>query len=454
LKAEKNTKKSTSTDYRQSEISDTNVNAYDQKAERALLGSILKDNSYIDLVKPWIPSADVFYADMHQRIWKTMLRLNEAGEGIDIVTVHGAYRKKTTDGDDLYYITGLEGEVPTSAHAELYAKKLHEHWLRRKLIKQTRRILQLSDDNSRGVEVLLEEAHTTIGSLLNLRPSSKFDLDVLLEETIDSIYTHKNLQSTGYSSIDGLISGMTRGEITIIAGRPGNGKTTLAANIARKLTLEGKTVAMFNREMPNVEMMKKIIAMESGNLSYRSLRHGVDDNKMELDLTVDRISKGYKNLHMFDDIRDLPSTFREIKRLKPDVVIDDHVGLIEYPSHDNRDLRIKIGEVSKRYKWLAKGEDLSVILVSQLNRNVEHRIDNIPRLSDLAESGFLEQDAETAMFAHYPWVSRYDEVDKLEFNVYIVKNRYGNTGTVRMGYDGDKCTIYNSIEEARNDTFK
>jgi replicative DNA helicase len=450
LKAEKNTKKSTSTDYRQSEISDTNVNAYDQKAERALLGSILKDNSYIDLVKPWIPSADVFYADMHQRIWKTMLRLNEAGEGIDIVTVHGAYRKKTTDGDDLYYITGLEGEVPTSAHAELYAKKLHEHWLRRKLIKQTRRILQLSDDNSRGVEVLLEEAHTTIGSLLNLRPSSKFDLDVLLEETIDSIYTHKNLQSTGYSSIDGLISGMTRGEITIIAGRPGNGKTTLAANIARKLTLEGKTVAMFNREMPNVEMMKKIIAMESGNLSYRSLRHGVDDNKMELDLTVDRISKGYKNLHMFDDIRDLPSTFREIKRLKPDVVIDDHVGLIEYPSHDNRDLRIKIGEVSKRYKWLAKGEDLSVILVSQLNRNVEHRIDNIPRLSDLAESGFLEQDAETAMFAHYPWVSRYDEVDKLEFNVYIVKNRYGNTGTVRMGYDGDKCTIYNSIEEARN----
>jgi len=71
-------------------------------------------------------------------------------------------------------------------------------------------------------------------------------------------------------------------------------------------------------------------------------------------------------------------------------------------------------------------------------------------LSDLAESGFLEQDAETAMFAHYPWVSRYDEVDRLEFNVYVVKNRYGNTGTVRMGYDGDKCTIYNSIEEARD----
>ena len=408
------------------------------------------DNSRLNFVKPWIPSADVFYADMHQRIWKTMLKLDEVGEGIDVITLYGAYRKKTTDGDDIHYITGLESEIPTASHAELYAKKLHEHWLRRKLIKQTRRILQLSDDNSRGVEVLLEEAHTTIGSLLNLRPSSKFDLDVLLEETIDSIYTRRNLQSTGYASIDSLVSGMTRGEITIIAGRPGNGKTTLAANIARKLTLEGKTVAMFNREMPNIEMMKKIIAMESGKLSYRSLRHGIEDDKMELDLTVDRISSNYKNLHMFDDIRDLPSTFREIKKLKPDVVIDDHVGLIEYPTYDNRDLRIKIGEVSKKYKWLAKGENLSVILVSQLNRNVEHRIDNIPRLSDLAESGFLEQDAETAMFAHYPWVSRYDEVDRLEFNVYIAKNRYGNTGMVKMGYDGDKCTIYDSIEEARN----
>jgi replicative DNA helicase len=450
LKAEKNTKKSISTDYRQSEASRIDVNAYDLETEKALLGSILMDNKALDLVKPWIPTVDVFYTDIHQKIWKTMLKLDEAGEGIDIITIHGAYKKKTNDSEDFFYITGLQKDLPTSTHAELYAKKLHEHWLRRKLIKQTRRILQLSDDNSKGVEVLLEEAHTTIGSLLNLRPSSKFDLDVLLEETIDSIYTRRNLQSTGYASIDSLVSGMTRGEITIIAGRPGNGKTTLAANIARKLTLEGKTVAMFNREMPNIEMMKKIIAMESGKLSYRSLRHGIEDDKMELDLTVDRISSNYKNLHMFDDIRDLPSTFREIKKLKPDVVIDDHVGLIEYPTYDNRDLRIKIGEVSKKYKWLAKGENLSVILVSQLNRNVEHRIDNIPRLSDLAESGFLEQDAETAMFAHYPWVSRYDEVDRLEFNVYIAKNRYGNTGMVKMGYDGDKCTIYNSIEEARN----
>ena len=450
MKKEKSSKRNISTDSHQVEVNQL-ASAYDTSTEKALLGSVLMDNNCLSRVKPWIPTEDVFYAKINQKIWKCMLRLDTKNEAIDIITIHSEYKERSSNKDDFYYISGLQEEVPTSTNAELYAKKLHEYWLRRKLIKQTRRILQLSDDNSKGVEVLLEEAHTTIGSLLNLRPSSAFELDVLLEETMDSILQGKNLQKTGYDGIDNLISGMTRGEITIIAGRPGNGKTTLAANIARKLVLAGKTVAMFNREMPNVEMMKKIIAMESGKIVYRNLRHGINGSTIsgELERTIDVISQKYKNLYMFDDIRDLPSTFREIKRIKPDVVIDDHVGLIEYPSRDTRDLRIKIGEVSKKYKWLSKGENLSVILVSQLNRNVEHRLDNVPRLSDLAESGFLEQDAETAMFAHYPWISRYDEVDRLEFNVYIAKNRYGETGMVRMGYDGDKCRVYNSLEEAK-----
>lgn len=441
-------RKSTSTGYPQFHVSDF-ANAYDINTEKALLGSILLDNSSLSRIKAWIPSPEAFYADINQRIWKSILTLEDKNESIDIITIHSEYKERSSNKDDFYYISGLPDEVPTSANIEYYAKRVHEYWLRRKLIKQTRRILQLSDDESKGVEVLLEEAHTTIGSMLNLRPNSEFNLDNLLEETMDSIYKGKNLQKTGYDSIDRLISGMTRGEITIVAGRPGNGKTTLAANIARRLVLNGKTVVMFNREMPNVEMMKKIIAMESGNLSYSNLRHGIDENAIELHSTIDRISKKYKNLFMFDDVRDLPSSIREIKRIKPDVVIDDHVGLIEFPSRDNRDLRIKIGEVSKKYKWLSKSENMSVILVSQLNRNVEHRIDNIPRLSDLAESGFLEQDAETAMFAHYPWVSRYDEVDRLEFNVYVAKNRYGETGMVRMGYNGNKCLIYDSLEEAK-----
>jgi len=423
---------------------------HDKDSEKALLGSLLSVSSYLSQVKPWIPTDDVFYDERNQMVWNSILKLERDNKEIDLVTVSSVYPKKKKKGADMYYITGLLEATPSPSNAEAYAKIVHEQWLKRTLITQARRIQQLSSDNSKGAEVLLEEAHSTIGNLLNLRPGVSFDLDSLLEDTLDSFYNKKNLTPTGYDEIDRLITGMTRGEITIIAGRPANCKTTYAVNIARNLIKSGKKVMIVNREMPNIEMMKKIISMEAEGVSYRNLRHGiVDDVRMNVDIAISNISKNFKNLYMYDNIRDIPSTFREIKRIKPDVVIDDHVGLIEYPMSDKRDLRLKIGDTSRKYKWLAKAENMSVILVSQLNRNIEHRLDGIPRLSDLAESGFLEQDAEIVMFTHYPWITRYEDVDKHELNVYIVKNRYGETGMVKMGYVGDRCLIFDSISKAR-----
>ena len=127
-------------------------------------------------------------------------------------------------------------------------------------------------------------------------------------------------------------------------------------------------VAMFNREMPNTEMMKKFIAMESKHLQYRNLRNNVGIDQLELSDVSSLISDTYSDkLFMFDDVRDIEGTFREIKAINPDVVIDDHIGLIEHPANDRRDLRLKIGDVSRSYKWLAKAQDMSVILVSQMN---------------------------------------------------------------------------------------
>ena len=171
---------------------------------------------------------------------------------------------------------------------------------------------------------------------------------------------------------------------------------------------------------------------------------------------MEYIRKNYKdNLFMYDSIRDMHETFSEIKRLKPDVVIDDHIGLIEFPSNDNRDLRHKIRETTMRYKWLAKGHDMCIILVSQLNRNIEHRIDSTPRLSDLAESGSLEQDAEMVVFTHYPYVSRFGAEDSNgriwmpnEMMLIVSKNRYGTPGSVEMGYSGDSCKLFDDIIDA------
>ena len=147
---------------------------------------------------------------------------------------------------------------------------------------------------------------------------------------------------------------------------------------------------MFNREMPNTEMMKKFLAMESDAIQYRNLRNNIDiDSKVIEDVSA-KISELYNGkLFVFDDVRDMENTFREIKAVKPDVVIDDHIGLIEHPPQDRRDLRLKIGDVSRNYKWLAKSEDMSVILVSQMNRNMEHRNDRVPKLPDSARSDNL-----------------------------------------------------------------
>ena len=208
---------------------------------------------------------------------------------------------------------------------------------------------------------------------------------------------------------------------------------------------------MFNREMPNTEMMKKFIAMESKHLQYRNLRNNIGIDQIELSDVSSTISDIYNGkLFMFDDVRDMENTFREIKSINPDVVIDDHIGLIEHPTHDRRDLRLKIGDVSRSYKWLAKAQDMSVILVSQMNRNMEHRNDRVPRLSDLAESGNLEQDAEIVVFTHYPWVSRYGDDGNSDcfLELIVAKNRYGSTNSCEVGYYGNSCLVTNTEAEA------
>jgi replicative DNA helicase len=421
------------------------------RLEDTLLGCVMQDSSKLTLVKSWIPEDDFFYSDLNKRIWKTILKLEDRGYEIDVNTVCNSIEKTKFDNNLTYTILGYMDLVVSTERTSDYCKLLHAEYLRRKLQTQVYGIQKNIGDNSLETQVLLEDAHTTIGNIIRLQPNSSFSIEDVLKDTTKSIFEKENLINTGINILDSVISGMTRGEISIIAGRPGNAKTTVAANIARNLINQGKKVVMFNREMPNVEMMKKFMAMESQSISYRNLRHNIDISDSDISSVSDIIKEKYTDkLFMFDEIRDLDGSFREIKAINPDVVIDDHIGLIEYPVNDNRDLRIKIGDTTRKYKWLAKAEKMSVILVSQMNRNMEHRNDRVPRLSDLAESGNLEQDAEMVMFTHYPWVSRYGDDGNSEcyLELIVAKNRYGNTNLCKVGYDGNTCTIHETEESA------
>lgn len=418
---------------------------HSEEAEQAVIGSVLIDEKCFELIKDWIPSDDVFYGEKHQKIWNSIYQLKRENIPVDLVNV------SAKNSGLAYYITGLVEKVPTTANVESYARQINQDWLRRKLVIQSETISKRALDSTNNINSLLEDVHETATSLLNLEPGQKFDLDSLLVDTKSSLFEKKNLTTTGIKPLDDIISGMTKGEITIFAGRPGNAKTTCVANIARNLVLQGKKVVMFNREMPNTEMMKKFIAMEAEGITYHMLRHNAVTNKESIEKSLKIIKETYNNkLFMYDNIRNLEGTFREIRRIKPDVVIDDHIGLIEYPNNDMRDLRLKIADTSRRYKWLCKSENISVILVSQLNRNIEYRTERIPKLSDLAESGNLEQDAEIVAFTHYPWTVNFENAKdgRYGLDIVVAKNRYGSTGKASIGFSPDTCTLYDTAEEA------
>ena len=421
------------------------LSIHSEEAEQAVIGSVLIDENCYELIKDWIPDTDVFYQEKHQKIWKSISELKMENIPVDLVNV------SSKNNGLAYYITGLIDKVPTTANVESYARQINQDWLRRKLVRQSETIAKRALNSRNNINSLLEDVHETASSLLNLEPGQKFDLDELLNETKSSLFDKKNLTVTGLRPLDEIISGMTKGEITIFAGRPGNAKTTCVANVARNLVLQGKKVIMFNREMPNTEMMKKFIAMEAEGITYHMLRHNAVINKESIEKSVKIIKETYSNkLFMYDNIRNLEGTFREIRRIKPDIVIDDHIGLIEYPNNDTRDLRLKIGDTSRRYKWLCKSENMSVILVSQLNRNIEYRTERIPKLSDLAESGNLEQDAEIVAFTHYPWTVNFENAKhgRYGLDIVVAKNRYGSTGKATVGFSPDTCTIYDTVEEA------
>ncbi len=421
------------------------LSIHSSESEQAVLGAVLLDENCYDLIKDFIPEPEVFYELKNQQIWKAICELKSENIPVDIVNASSKVNNLT------YYMTGVVDSVPTTANVISYARQLNQDWLRRKLVKQSQVIAKQAQDNTNDINTLLVDVQETATSLLNLEPGQKFDLDLLLKDTKDSLFSQRNLTTTGLHSLDKIISGMTKGEITIFAGRPGNAKTTTVANIARNLVLSGKKVVMFNREMPNTEMMKKFIAMEAKGITYHMLRHNAVTNKKSIEESLNIIKEKYTDkLFMFDNIRNLEGTFREVRRIKPDIVIDDHIGLIEYANNDMRDLRLKIADTSRRYKWLCKSEDISVILVSQLNRNIEYRTERIPKLSDLAESGNLEQDAEIVAFTHYPWTVDFENAKhgRYGLDIVVAKNRYGSTGRATVGFSPDTCSIYETPEEA------
>jgi len=434
---------------------------YNVDTEDAILGAVITFNEEFENVYKYFTDEEVLYQTRARKLWKKIVKLKREGQKVDLLSVCNSLTKKDIEkGVTQYYITKCTSNVGAKGTAEFYAMQVYEKYLLRKVVVQSEKVKDRALSNEKDVYESITEAHSLFGELLNIRPSNVQDIEDVISDTLNSIKNKTSkLITTGYKNVDRFSGGLTRGEITIIGGRPGHGKTTVMINLLAKALEQGHKAMFFSRELPNSELLKKILCLESDKLSYGMVRQNVftDSDLKNMDEAIKIVREKYSKdkFLMFDNIKDFSLASSEIKKFKPDIIFDDYIQLIACEGYtDSR--RLQIEKLVNDYKWLAKETESVVVLASQLNRYVERSNKGRgkalePQLSDLAESGAIEQVAENVFFSYYDYkVTGEKGKGKNTITLIASKIRYGDSGSVDLGYDGNKCKIYNTMEEIIN----
>jgi len=428
---------------------------HSEEAEKALLGCVVTGGEREqEIGLAWIRDENAFYSDDNRKIWKAFRELFKDNIDVDFVTISDKVKDMT--GESMaYYITGLAEAIPTTVNVEQYARIVWEKYIQRETAKSAHSLVNASYEDYKEVDSILEKHSKLITELREIQPSKQRNIEDLVDEMVDVVQEDTNLIPFNLAHLDMFAGGMTRKEITVLGGRPGHGKTTLVINMIRGLIKQGFTVMLFNREMSNTEMLKKMVVMESKSLEYGNIRRNdlSETDKLEFESVSNNLKGDYKNLLMYDGIRNLDDSLREIAKHKPDVVIDDYIQLIDV-NKVREGRRFEIEKIMQEYKWICKTENCSSILVSQLNREIEKRLDPRPRMSDYAESGVIEQTAESAMFVFYGHNFDNERYSPFKSEIIVSKSRYGKIGTHKVGFNGNRCKFYMNSDMAQGDNPK
>ena len=436
---------------------------YDESAENGVLGSVILNEGEYELVSKYFVDTEVFYQDSARLLWKKIKQMKRNKDKIDILSVSMAVNKKDTQrGLTKHYVVTCTGGSCSKGMTEFHARTLYDKFLMRKIIVKAEEIKTKAEDNTHDIYKTISETHSILSEILNTRPTVASDIDDVIAETVNSIQNKDTkLIKTGYAQLDRFAGGLTRGEITIIGGRPGHGKTTVMINMLANVLEAGHKAIFFSRELPNAELLKKIICLESQQLSYGNVRKNIfsEEDLMFINSAIEFVKKKYSKdkFLMFDNVRDFAAAASEVKKFKPDIIFDDYIQLIACDSRQDQ-RRLQIETLVNDYKWLAKETEAVVVLASQLNRMIERAGMRgkalMPQLSDLAESGAIEQVAENVFFSYYDYkVTGETGKGKNVLTIAAGKVRYGDSGTVDLGYDGNKCKIHNSIQEMIDETL-
>jgi replicative DNA helicase len=424
-----------------------------QEAEKAVLGAAMNDPSVIDRIMAWIRAPEAFWYKRNEKVWKSILELYKRGITVDAISMSNRYKEKYKEDLDPVYITEIREVAYENHNPEHHARIVWERHIQREAIKISKKLESASKMDVKNIEELLGTHQKYLEELSNLHPSKEKSIDMLAKQAASEIIKGNHIIDWGEKHLNDFAGGLTRGEFTALGGRPGNGKTTLMMNMVDTLTIENPQlkISVFNREMTNNAAISKLMILNSKILSTADFRKKELSNaiKEEVEKQAEVVSKKYSNLRMYDSVIELDETMREIKRYEPDIVFDDYIQLIKINGKRSRDRRFEIEDIVNEYKWMLKRVNASGVLVSQLSRDIEKRIDNSPTMADYSEGGTIEQGAETCMFVYYPYYFDPAEWSPYQNEIIVKKARYGKIGTYTVGFSGPKCKFFINPTEAK-----
>lgn len=433
---------------------------HNQDAERSVLGSMLLEVNALDAMLEQLQPED-FYEPEHKHIFEAMRKLRQDGDSVDIVTLSGALERsgKLESSGGLVYLTELMKFVPSAANVQHYERIVEEHSIQRALIRVGNEMIRDGMNDQRDVEQSLNEAERKIYDISmrkteeTLAPASEIVPNTVNQ--IGEIASRKGKLTgiaTGFSKLDRLTNGLQKSDLIILAARPAMGKSAFAMNIAQYAALhDNRSVAVFSLEMSKEQLMMRIMCTEASVDSQKIKDGSLNDTEMQ---RLIEVAEPLQNARLFIDdsagatVASVRSKCRRLQAQQGlDLIIIDYMQLMQGTGtgtrkNDNR--QQEISDMTRAMKLLARELNVPIILLSQLNRGPEMRQDHRPMISDLRESGSIEQDADMVILLYR--ASVYDENAGNESEAIVAKNRHGPIETCQLVFQGE-YTRFRTLQE-------
>jgi replicative DNA helicase len=437
---------------------------YHLESEKAVLGAILRSSESILLIEGMLEPKH-FYLDAHKKIYSSIVELSAQSEPIDIVTVSEKLRKYQTENDHLgaAYLVDLTESSPVSQNIEHYAKIVQANYYLRRVITACYGTIERAMSAEGPVEKIVDEVEKEFLSIAQENDRKGIvSADKVLEATIEDIQRRMEREDeitgvpTGFKKLDGLTGGLQKSDLIILAARPAMGKTALALNLATNAALAKKSVVIFTLEMSKEQLMSRVLSSVARVDSSR-LRKG-DLSSEEQDLLMEGARKIYesRNYLGIDEtpgitLMELRSRCRRYHKEKGlDLVVIDYLQLMGSAGRKNDNREREISEISMGLKALAKELAIPVVALAQLNRGPDARTDKRPKISDLRESGSMEQDADLVLFVYRDEYYNPSSEAVGIAEVLIGKNRHGPIDTVKLAFQPNFVAFQNLFMESED----